>query len=137
MVGCMRQVERLVGALGEGVDWTARIKALLRLEGLAAGAATGGLAGALPDALRPLRDPLAAQLLDRRSAVARQARPPAFPSPGGGFCLYELWALRLLRGPLLDRRSAVARQARPPSLLENEDLGSTTSRVASALHSMY
>lgn len=80
MNGCMRQAERLVGALGEGVDWTARIKALLRLEGLAAGAAAGGLAGALPDALRPLRDPLSAQLLDRRSAVARQARLRIFMS---------------------------------------------------------
>jgi hypothetical protein len=68
------QLERLAGALAEGAEWTSRITALLRLEGLAAGAAAAGLGGVLPDALRPLRDPLAAQLLDRRSAVARQAR---------------------------------------------------------------
>ncbi|KAK9843845.1 hypothetical protein WJX81_008697 [Elliptochloris bilobata] len=68
-----QELERLAGALAEGEEWTARIRALLRLEGLAAGAAAAGLAGALQDALRPLRDPLVAQLLDRRSAVARQA----------------------------------------------------------------
>lgn len=63
-----------MAGLGEGVEWAARISALQRLEGLAAGATAAGLLAALPDALRPLRDPLTAQLLDRRSAVSRQAR---------------------------------------------------------------
>ncbi|GBF91808.1 hypothetical protein Rsub_04913 [Raphidocelis subcapitata] len=56
-----------------GAEWTDRIGAMLTLEGLARGGAAAAHPEAFDDALRALRQRLAEQLLDRRSAVSRQA----------------------------------------------------------------
>ncbi|KAL4420688.1 hypothetical protein ABPG75_010344 [Micractinium tetrahymenae] len=66
------ELERVAAQLAPAVEWTARVDALLRLEGLVKGGAASW--PAFPDLLAALlRDPLAAQLQERRSAVSRQA----------------------------------------------------------------
>lgn len=65
------ELEAVAAGLSATEEWTARVDALLRLEGLALSGAADRFA--LPELLLPLRDVLAAQLQERRSAVSRQA----------------------------------------------------------------
>ncbi|KAI8476813.1 MAG: clasp N terminal-domain-containing protein [Monoraphidium minutum] len=60
----------LVGVAAE--EWQRRVAAMVRLEGIVKGGAAA-FEHAFDEALRPLRDTMAEQLLDRRSAVSRQA----------------------------------------------------------------
>lgn len=75
LVGCEAElrgeVDHLQALLAPAVDWTHRTEALLRLEGLALGDAPS--LPAFPELLLSLRDALAAQMQERRSAVSRQA----------------------------------------------------------------
>ncbi|WIA41106.1 hypothetical protein OEZ86_004736 [Tetradesmus obliquus] len=79
-VGCERELrvelERITSTLSRGaalVDWEKRVAALVRLEALVKGGAVGSYEDTFLEMLRPLRDPLLEQAVDRRSAVARQA----------------------------------------------------------------
>ncbi|KAL4451390.1 hypothetical protein ABPG77_009462 [Micractinium sp. CCAP 211/92] len=66
------ELEHVAAQLAPTVEWTARVDALLRIEGLVKGGAASW--PAFPELLTVLlRDPLAAQLQERRSAVSRQA----------------------------------------------------------------
>lgn len=66
-----REMEGLVATLTPKENWENRIAAMRRLEGLLVGGAASMPAfGVL---LRQLRDPLASQLEDRRSAIVKQA----------------------------------------------------------------
>ena len=65
-----RETEALVKQLDVGEEWTVRIQALLRLEGLVKGGAAS-LPG-FSDATKALQAPVTAQLLDR-SRVSRPA----------------------------------------------------------------
>jgi hypothetical protein len=75
LVGCEAdlrcEVDRLLHLLAPAVEWTQRTEALLRLERLALGDAPSF--AAFPELLLGLRDALAAQMQERRSAVSRQA----------------------------------------------------------------
>eukprot|EP00854_Cymbomonas_tetramitiformis_P005528 gene5528-6705_t len=70
-----REMEREFQAIAKGLqpenDWQARIALLERIEGMVLGA--GGEYDSLPSLLRTLRDAIIAQLVDRRSAVVKQA----------------------------------------------------------------
>lgn len=65
------ELERLTTQLVPAVDWTQRVDALLRLEGLILGGATNF--AAFPELLLGTRDALSSQMQERRSAVSRQA----------------------------------------------------------------
>jgi Asp-tRNA(Asn)/Glu-tRNA(Gln) amidotransferase A subunit family amidase len=68
------EVEALAAALAPEREWDVRMAALARLEGLLLGGAPQQHEQAFcGPMLRALRDPLLAQLADRRSAVVRQA----------------------------------------------------------------
>ena len=79
IVGCEAELrceaERLACLLVPAVDWTQRVEALLRLEGLALGGAAGF--AAFPELLLGLRDQLTAQVSHTCSCVhaIRQALP--------------------------------------------------------------
>jgi len=74
-VGSERELGREMDALGQQLrneeDWAARLKALQRLRGLAAGGACG--LGSFGERLRALRDPLTAQCGELRSSLVKEA----------------------------------------------------------------
>jgi len=82
-----KEFEAISQMLGSTIDWTERINALVRLEGLIRGGAARY--PSLSGGLKMLRDPLVAQV----NANTRETR------------------LRLACEQISDRRSAVARQA--------------------------
>ncbi|BDA47128.1 probable CLIP-associating protein 2 [Coccomyxa sp. Obi] len=65
------ELDGLIRQLSADEEWTRRIDALLRLEGLVRGGAAG-LPG-FAELLKSLQEPIVVQVLDRRSAVSRQA----------------------------------------------------------------
>ncbi|GBF89721.1 hypothetical protein Rsub_02891 [Raphidocelis subcapitata] len=77
-VACERElrseIDRITSTLagGTAADWQKRIGAMLRLEGLVNGGAAG-FDESFDECVRPLREAVGEQLLDRRSAVSRQA----------------------------------------------------------------
>ena len=110
--------EELAAELGEvtvglsaAAEWTTRVDALLRLQGLVLGSAAQR--PALPDLLLPLRDALAAQLQERRSAVSRQACHAVGLLAAATGDRFEPLALALL--PALLRALAMGIQVRQPS----------------------
>eukprot|EP00210_Caulerpa_lentillifera_P006256 g5975.t1 len=66
-----KELDAIGRSLGSTVDWVERIQAIIRLEGLILGGATQW--PSFLELLRNLKDPLVAQICDRRSAVSRQA----------------------------------------------------------------
>lgn len=66
------ELSKIKASLGPKVEWSDRVHALVRLEGLVLGGAADSH-GAFPHLILPLRSPLEEQLQDRRSAVSRQA----------------------------------------------------------------
>jgi len=70
----LAECDAVAALLGASVEWDVRMAAMARLEGLLLGGAADSFQQALVAALqRPLRDPLLAQLADRRSSVVKQA----------------------------------------------------------------
>lgn len=67
------EVDRIVLSLDPASEWVQRVGGLLRVEGLVLGGAPEQFPHAFGEALALLRDPLAKQLQERRSAVSRQA----------------------------------------------------------------
>ncbi|KAF8062702.1 clasp1b [Scenedesmus sp. PABB004] len=68
------EVERIAATLGRGpLDWEKRVAAMVRLEALVKGGAAGAFEGPFAELLRGLKDLILEQMVDRRSAVARQA----------------------------------------------------------------
>eukprot|EP00803_Ostreobium_quekettii_P000644 evm.model.scf_83.8 EVM.evm.TU.scf_83.8 scf_83:153419-159961(+) len=65
------ELDKILTDLGASIDWNKRLNALLRLEGMLSGSAPSFPSCA--ELLRPVKDPLTAQINDRRSAVSRQA----------------------------------------------------------------
>jgi hypothetical protein len=68
----MHKVAATIEGGPAGADWQKRISALVALEGIVKGGAAG-FEGAFDECLKALREPVGEQLLDRRSAVSRQA----------------------------------------------------------------
>ncbi|XP_020248810.1 CLIP-associated protein-like isoform X3 [Asparagus officinalis] len=67
----IREIEKIASTLVPEKDWSLRIAAMQRIEGLVFGGATNY--PSLPMILKQLVPPLSTQLLDRRSSIVKQA----------------------------------------------------------------
>ncbi len=71
------EFDKIISVFADGgsvtADWNVRIDAMVALEGLARGPAPHQFEEAFDETLKQLKGPLGEQLLDRRSAISRQA----------------------------------------------------------------